>query len=185
MLWAWNFGQREEGVKPGRGSSHPAAGVDEHLEVDVTHCAFLATGIKHGAVKAGRRTKSEETFVVVVVFQACLRRQEYRRDSNEKKRDPFWGQETTVGRSRFSSGSSSKQVLQTLGDALLLQGVCVCVCNFGKSQLKKEMLKNLKRQGRERQGQELSSWVPPPPPLLPLHCVTSLFTPDGPHSSFL
>ncbi|XP_005653947.1 probable E3 ubiquitin-protein ligase MARCH10 [Sus scrofa] len=42
-------------------------------------------------------------------YQACLRRQEYRRDSNEKKRDPFWGQETTVGRSRFSSGSSSKQ----------------------------------------------------------------------------
>uniref|UniRef100_A0A8C3YJB3 RING-type E3 ubiquitin transferase n=1 Tax=Catagonus wagneri TaxID=51154 RepID=A0A8C3YJB3_9CETA len=42
-------------------------------------------------------------------YQACLRRQEYRRDSNEKKRDPFWGQETSFERSRFSSGSSSKQ----------------------------------------------------------------------------
>ncbi|XP_010954307.2 putative E3 ubiquitin-protein ligase MARCHF10 isoform X1 [Camelus bactrianus] len=42
-------------------------------------------------------------------YQACLRRQEYRRDPNEKKRDPFWGQETNFERSRFSSGSSSKQ----------------------------------------------------------------------------
>ncbi|XP_062937431.1 probable E3 ubiquitin-protein ligase MARCHF10 isoform X2 [Cynocephalus volans] len=42
-------------------------------------------------------------------YQACLRRQEYRRDPNEKKRDPFEGQETNFERSRFSSGSSSKQ----------------------------------------------------------------------------
>ncbi|XP_054314906.2 probable E3 ubiquitin-protein ligase MARCHF10 isoform X7 [Pongo pygmaeus] len=42
-------------------------------------------------------------------YQACLRRQEYRRDPNEKKRDQFWGQETSFERSRFSSRSSSKQ----------------------------------------------------------------------------
>nr|XP_001495732.4 probable E3 ubiquitin-protein ligase MARCH10 isoform X4 [Equus caballus] len=42
-------------------------------------------------------------------YQACLRRQECRRDSNEKKRDQLGGQETTFERSRFSSGSSSKQ----------------------------------------------------------------------------
>ncbi|XP_068835070.1 probable E3 ubiquitin-protein ligase MARCHF10 [Capricornis sumatraensis] len=42
-------------------------------------------------------------------YQACLRRQEYRRDPNEKKRDQFWGQETNFERSQFSSGSSSKQ----------------------------------------------------------------------------
>ncbi|XP_061032079.1 probable E3 ubiquitin-protein ligase MARCHF10 [Eubalaena glacialis] len=42
-------------------------------------------------------------------YQACLRRREYRRDPNEKKRDQFWGQETNFERSRFSSGSSSKQ----------------------------------------------------------------------------
>ncbi|XP_072795475.1 probable E3 ubiquitin-protein ligase MARCHF10 isoform X6 [Vicugna pacos] len=42
-------------------------------------------------------------------YQACLRRQEYRRDPNEKKRDRFGGQETNFERSRFSSGSSSKQ----------------------------------------------------------------------------
>ncbi|XP_005905394.1 probable E3 ubiquitin-protein ligase MARCHF10 [Bos mutus] len=42
-------------------------------------------------------------------YQACLRRQEYKRDPNEKKRDQFWGQETNFERSRFSSGSSSKQ----------------------------------------------------------------------------
>ncbi|XP_007456812.1 PREDICTED: probable E3 ubiquitin-protein ligase MARCH10 [Lipotes vexillifer] len=42
-------------------------------------------------------------------YQACLRRQEYRRDPNGKKRDQFWGQETNFERSRFSSGSSSKQ----------------------------------------------------------------------------
>ncbi|XP_032285858.1 probable E3 ubiquitin-protein ligase MARCH10 [Phoca vitulina] len=42
-------------------------------------------------------------------YQACLRRQEYRRDPNEKKRDQFWGPETNLERSRFSSGSSSKQ----------------------------------------------------------------------------
>uniref|UniRef100_A0A2K5KPA3 RING-type E3 ubiquitin transferase n=2 Tax=Cercocebus atys TaxID=9531 RepID=A0A2K5KPA3_CERAT len=40
---------------------------------------------------------------------ACLRRQEYRRDPNEKKRDQLWGQETSFERSRFSSRSSSKQ----------------------------------------------------------------------------
>ncbi|XP_011821512.1 PREDICTED: probable E3 ubiquitin-protein ligase MARCH10 isoform X1 [Mandrillus leucophaeus] len=42
-------------------------------------------------------------------YQACLRRQEYRRDPNEKKRDQLWGQETSFERSRFSSRSSSKQ----------------------------------------------------------------------------
>ncbi|XP_045670385.1 probable E3 ubiquitin-protein ligase MARCHF10 [Ursus americanus] len=42
-------------------------------------------------------------------YQACLRRQEYRRDPNEKKRDQFWGPETNLERTRFSSGSSSKQ----------------------------------------------------------------------------
>ncbi|XP_033039962.1 probable E3 ubiquitin-protein ligase MARCH10 isoform X2 [Trachypithecus francoisi] len=42
-------------------------------------------------------------------YQACLRRQEYKRDPNEKKRDQFWGQETSFERSRFSSRSSSKQ----------------------------------------------------------------------------
>nr|XP_020007174.1 probable E3 ubiquitin-protein ligase MARCH10 isoform X3 [Castor canadensis] len=41
-------------------------------------------------------------------YQACLRRQEYRRDPNEKKRDQFWGQGTSE-RFQFSSGSSSKQ----------------------------------------------------------------------------
>ncbi|EFB24489.1 hypothetical protein PANDA_011025, partial [Ailuropoda melanoleuca] len=42
-------------------------------------------------------------------YQACLRRQEYRRDPNEKKRDQFWGPETNLLRTRFSSGSSPKQ----------------------------------------------------------------------------
>ncbi|XP_065767047.1 probable E3 ubiquitin-protein ligase MARCHF10 [Muntiacus reevesi] len=42
-------------------------------------------------------------------YQACLRRQEHKRDPNEKKRDQFWGQETNFERSRFSSGSSSRQ----------------------------------------------------------------------------
>ncbi|XP_026303860.1 probable E3 ubiquitin-protein ligase MARCH10 isoform X3 [Piliocolobus tephrosceles] len=46
---------------------------------------------------------------VVSEYQACLRRQEYKRDPNEKKRDQFWGQETSFERSRFSSRSSSKQ----------------------------------------------------------------------------
>ncbi|XP_007958106.1 probable E3 ubiquitin-protein ligase MARCHF10 [Orycteropus afer afer] len=42
-------------------------------------------------------------------YQACLRRQEHKRDPTEKKRDQFWGQETSFERSRFSSGSSSRQ----------------------------------------------------------------------------
>ncbi|XP_049493535.1 probable E3 ubiquitin-protein ligase MARCHF10 isoform X1 [Panthera uncia] len=42
-------------------------------------------------------------------YQACLRRQEYRRDPNEKKQDQFGGQETNLERPRFSTGSSSKQ----------------------------------------------------------------------------
>ncbi|XP_027802134.1 probable E3 ubiquitin-protein ligase MARCHF10 isoform X1 [Marmota flaviventris] len=43
-------------------------------------------------------------------YQACLRRQEYRRDSkDEKKQDQFEGQEIDFERSRNSSGSSSKQ----------------------------------------------------------------------------
>uniref|UniRef100_A0A8D2ASB5 RING-type E3 ubiquitin transferase n=1 Tax=Sciurus vulgaris TaxID=55149 RepID=A0A8D2ASB5_SCIVU len=43
-------------------------------------------------------------------YQACLRRQEYRRDSkDENKQDQFEGQETGFERSRYSSGSSSKQ----------------------------------------------------------------------------
>ncbi|XP_028013245.2 probable E3 ubiquitin-protein ligase MARCHF10 isoform X4 [Eptesicus fuscus] len=42
-------------------------------------------------------------------YQACLRGQEYRRDSSEKKRDQLGGQETNVERARFLNGSSSKQ----------------------------------------------------------------------------
>ncbi|XP_075415524.1 putative E3 ubiquitin-protein ligase MARCHF10 [Tenrec ecaudatus] len=42
-------------------------------------------------------------------YQACLRRQEHKRGTTEKKRDQFWEQETSFERSRFSSGSSSKQ----------------------------------------------------------------------------
>ncbi|XP_023585147.1 probable E3 ubiquitin-protein ligase MARCHF10 isoform X2 [Trichechus manatus latirostris] len=42
-------------------------------------------------------------------YQACLRRQEYRRDPTEKKRDQYRGQDTSFERSRFSSGSSSRQ----------------------------------------------------------------------------
>nr|KAF6309124.1 hypothetical protein mPipKuh1_011241 [Pipistrellus kuhlii] len=42
-------------------------------------------------------------------YQACLRGQESRRDSSEKKRDPFGGQETNAERARFLNGSSSKQ----------------------------------------------------------------------------
>ena len=67
--------------------------------------------------------------IFVFILQACLRRQEYKRDPNEKKRDQFWGQETNFERSRFSSGSSSKQVLRTLGDTFCCRGcVCMCVC---------------------------------------------------------
>ncbi|CAK6438090.1 unnamed protein product [Pipistrellus nathusii] len=42
-------------------------------------------------------------------YQACLRGQESRRDSSEKKRDPFGGQETNAERAWFLNGSSSKQ----------------------------------------------------------------------------
>nr|XP_012602937.1 probable E3 ubiquitin-protein ligase MARCH10 isoform X6 [Microcebus murinus] len=42
-------------------------------------------------------------------YQACLRRQENKKDQNEKKRDQFWGPDTSFERFRFSSGSSSKQ----------------------------------------------------------------------------
>lgn len=130
---------------------------------------FLTTGIKYKVIKASCGPKPKKH--LFFVLQACLRRQEYRRDPNGKKRDQFWGQETNFERSRFSSGSSSKQVLRMLGDILLLQGVCVSVCvslcvcvtDLGKSQPQEEMLKNLKGQGRERQGQELSPWVPPCP----------------------
>ncbi|XP_040605843.1 probable E3 ubiquitin-protein ligase MARCHF10 isoform X5 [Mesocricetus auratus] len=41
-------------------------------------------------------------------YQACLKRQEFKKDSNEKKQDQLWGKDTS-DRSRTSSGSSSKQ----------------------------------------------------------------------------
>nr|XP_048301914.1 probable E3 ubiquitin-protein ligase MARCHF10 isoform X3 [Myodes glareolus] len=41
-------------------------------------------------------------------YQACLKRQEYKKDPNEKKQDQLWGKDDS-DRSRFSSGSSSKQ----------------------------------------------------------------------------
>ena len=88
--------------------------------------------------------------IFVVILQACLRRQEYKRDPNEKKRDQFWGQETNFERSRFSSGSSSKQVLRTLGDTLFAaEGVCVCVCVCVSVCM---MFKNFKGQGGEGGG---------------------------------
>ncbi|XP_058532236.1 probable E3 ubiquitin-protein ligase MARCHF10 isoform X2 [Ochotona princeps] len=43
-------------------------------------------------------------------YQACLRRQEFRRDPNDKKQYQYWEQEASFERSRFSSTSSSKQV---------------------------------------------------------------------------
>ncbi|XP_051034924.1 probable E3 ubiquitin-protein ligase MARCHF10 [Phodopus roborovskii] len=41
-------------------------------------------------------------------YQACLKRQEFKKDPNEKKQGPLWGKDAS-DRSRFSSGSSSKQ----------------------------------------------------------------------------
>ncbi|XP_037056620.1 probable E3 ubiquitin-protein ligase MARCHF10 isoform X1 [Peromyscus leucopus] len=41
-------------------------------------------------------------------YQACLKRQEIKKDPNEKTQDQLWGNDTS-DRSRFSSGSSSKQ----------------------------------------------------------------------------
>ena len=121
--------------------------------------------------------------IFVVILQACLRRQEYKRDPNEKKRDQFWGQETNFERSRFSSGSSSKQVLRTLGDTFFAaEGVCVCVCVCVSVCM---MFKNFKGQGGERQREKLSSWLPAPPCLLLLCCVTLPLYPVESHSSFL
>ncbi|KAM5274850.1 putative E3 ubiquitin-protein ligase MARCHF10 [Ctenodactylus gundi] len=42
-------------------------------------------------------------------YQACLKRQESRKDTSEKKQDQLWNQETSSERSLFSSRSSSKQ----------------------------------------------------------------------------
>ncbi|XP_045038177.2 probable E3 ubiquitin-protein ligase MARCHF10 isoform X2 [Desmodus rotundus] len=42
-------------------------------------------------------------------YQACLRRQEYRRDPNEKHEDQTGGQETNSEKSQFSNGTSFKQ----------------------------------------------------------------------------
>uniref|UniRef100_A0A8C2MGI5 RING-type E3 ubiquitin transferase n=1 Tax=Cricetulus griseus TaxID=10029 RepID=A0A8C2MGI5_CRIGR len=41
-------------------------------------------------------------------YQACLKRQDYKKDTNDKKQDQLWGKDTG-DRSRFPSGSSSKQ----------------------------------------------------------------------------
>ncbi|GAB1296959.1 Membrane-associated ring-CH-type finger 10 [Apodemus speciosus] len=41
-------------------------------------------------------------------YQACLKRQEYKKEPNEKKQEQLWGKDTSE-RSRFSSGSSCKQ----------------------------------------------------------------------------
>ncbi|XP_051014830.1 probable E3 ubiquitin-protein ligase MARCHF10 isoform X2 [Acomys russatus] len=41
-------------------------------------------------------------------YQACLKRQDYKKDPNEKKQNQVWGKDTS-DRSHFSSGSSSKQ----------------------------------------------------------------------------
>ncbi|XP_059127934.1 probable E3 ubiquitin-protein ligase MARCHF10 isoform X3 [Peromyscus eremicus] len=51
-------------------------------------------------------------------YQACLKRQEYKKDPNEKTQDQLWGKDTS-DRSRFSSGSSSKQELKDLTKKLL------------------------------------------------------------------
>ncbi|XP_058140472.1 probable E3 ubiquitin-protein ligase MARCHF10 isoform X11 [Dasypus novemcinctus] len=53
--------------------------------------------------ESGRRCSS------LINFEACLRRQEHKRDLTDKKRDQFWVPETSFERSRVSSGSSSKQ----------------------------------------------------------------------------
>ncbi|XP_032769817.1 probable E3 ubiquitin-protein ligase MARCH10 [Rattus rattus] len=41
-------------------------------------------------------------------YQACLKRQEHKKEPNEKKQEQLWGKDTS-DRSRFSSGSSCKQ----------------------------------------------------------------------------
>ncbi|KAL1779203.1 putative E3 ubiquitin-protein ligase MARCH10 isoform X1 [Sigmodon hispidus] len=41
-------------------------------------------------------------------YQACLKRQEYKKEPNEKKQEQLWGKDAS-DRSRVSSGSSSKQ----------------------------------------------------------------------------
>lgn len=110
-------------------SLHLIRGTGEHLEMDLDlYCMFLIIGIPSIKLSEPVVDLSQRN-IFVVILQACLRRQEYKRDPNEKKRDQFWGQETNFERSRFSSGSSSKQVLRTLGDTFFaVEGMCVCMC---------------------------------------------------------
>lgn len=87
-------------------------GPREQSVVDVVH------GRERAVVKGSHRPETNSDNRTCFVLQACLRRQQYRRDPNEKARDQFGGQDADLERSRASSGSSPKQVLGgTLGDS--------------------------------------------------------------------
>ncbi|XP_059127931.1 probable E3 ubiquitin-protein ligase MARCHF10 isoform X1 [Peromyscus eremicus] len=62
-------------------------------------------------------------------YQACLKRQEYKKDPNEKTQDQLWGKDTS-DRSRFSSGSSSKQEDGLLPDTALAGLSCRGRCLY-------------------------------------------------------
>ena len=91
---------------------------------------FFTKGSKHKGVKASHRPKAtNKTKQTSFALQACLRRQEYRRDPNEKHEDQTGGQETNSEKSQFSNGTSFKQVLRMLEDTFsCCECVCVCVC---------------------------------------------------------
>lgn len=110
----------------------PGDGCRHALEMRHVYFVSSTVGSTHEVITARHRSETEKKKTKKTsssVPQACLRRQEYRRDPNEKKRDQPWGQETNFERSRFSSGLSSKQVLGTLENILLLLllGVRACV----------------------------------------------------------
>ncbi|XP_005858666.1 PREDICTED: probable E3 ubiquitin-protein ligase MARCH10 isoform X2 [Myotis brandtii] len=104
-------------------------------------------------------------------YQACLRGQEYRRDSNEKKRDQFGGQETNVERSRLLNGSSSKQ--SDSEEDLLAQPIKNSAMNFDsrlpaidQTSVKQKHKSTMTARQPEKVGSSKPSPAAPPPQIL-------------------
>lgn len=142
---------------------------DGHL-----YCMFLIIGIPSIKLSELAVDLSQRN-IFVFILQACLRLYRNTKETQMRRNEiNFGGKRQILRDPGFQAGSSSKQVLRTLGDTFAAEGVCVCVCE------------EFQRAGQGDSGRSSHPGYTPTRPAPPLlRDPPPLLHPVESHSSFL
>lgn len=163
---------------PGWVSSHLVPGIDEHLEMDA---CIACSSQQELSIKLSKLVVDLNQRSIFFLFCRLVWDDRNTEETQMGRNEINFGDKRQILRDpSFQVGHLPNRYLECWETFFCCRvsvcvSLCVCVTDLGKSQPQEEMLKNLKGQGRERQGQELSPWVPP----LPLLCCVTFPLPPG------